>query len=355
TTTGRYIDKLVEYLSKLKPGYDVIVLAKTHRVDYLQHLAPNFTVVKSDYKEFSFGEQLGLWRQLRGLKPDLVHFGMTQQPVLYRGRAVTTIHDLTTIRFNNPAKFWPVFKFKQQIYKLVIKRVAKKSQYVITPSLFVKNDVARYTKVNPNKIVVTYEAADRISSAPKVVPRLKDKQFIMYVGRSLPHKNLERLVQAYGLIRSRHPGLMLVLVGKTDSNYRRIEALVSDKRMADSVVFTDFISEGELRWLYENTSAYVFPSLSEGFGLPPLEAMMHGAPVLSSNATCLPEINGKAAVYFNPRSINDMARKIDKVLADKVLRDAMASRGRAQAVKYSWRRMAQQTLKIYDQALNKNT
>ena len=104
--------------------------------------------------------------------------------------------------------------------------------------------------------------------------------------------------------------------------------------------------------MYENTAAYVFPSLSEGFGLPALEAMAHGAPVLSSNATCLPEIYGRAAVYFNPRSTSDMARKINLVISDKKLRGTMIVRGRAQAAGYSWRRMAQQTLKIYDEALS---
>ena len=116
--------------------------------------------------------------------------------------------------------------------------------------------------------------------------------------------------------------------------------------------FTGFITDSQLRWLYENCQAYMFPSLSEGFGLPGLEAMVHGAPVISSSATCLPEIYGNAAQYFNPLDVNDMADSINKVLSDSRLRNYLIERGFKQANKYSWQRMAEETLKIYEKALN---
>lgn len=351
TSTGRYVDKLIENLSKLKPELDVIVLAKTARVDFLQHLAPNFKVVKSDHKEFGIGEQLGLLRQLRGLSPDLVHFTMTQQPILYSGKKITTIHDLTTIRFDNPAKNFVLFKFKQLVYKGVIKRAAQTADSIITPSEYVKQDVAQYAKIPKSKVQVTYEAADRIHEPPRAVPRLEGKQFIMYVGRATPHKNLARLVKAFALLRKAHPELMLVFAGQMDPNYKRLEAMVSARRLADKVVFTDYVTEGELRWLYQNTAAYIFPSLSEGFGLPGLEAMAHGAPVICAKATCLPEVYGDAAIYFEPRDVRDMATKIHRLLTNSKLRTSLVIKGRAQAVKYSWRRMAQQTLKIYEDSL----
>lgn len=351
TSTGRYVDKLIANISKLNPEHEIIILAKSPRIDYLQHLAPNFKTIKSDYKEFGFGEQLGLLRQIRKLKPDLVHFTMTQQPVLYRGRVITTIHDLTTIRFGNPSKNKLVFKSKQIVYKGVIKRVARKSRYLITPSRYVKQDVAQYAKISPNKIFVTYEAADRISAPAQQVPRLAGKKFIMYVGRATPHKNLARLVRAFELLHQKYPDLMLVLAGKNDANYKRIGALVTERRLAASVVFTDFITEGELRWLYENTAAYVFPSLSEGFGLPGLEAMAHGAPVISSKAACLPEIYGEAAHYFDPRNVKDMAIKINDVLSRSSLRTSLIHRGHSQAAKFSWRRTASQTLEVYLKAV----
>ena len=355
TSTGRYIDKLVEYLHKLKPQHEIIILTKSPRFEYMKNLAPDFKIVRSNYSEFGIAEQAGLLKQLRKLDADLVHFGMTQQPVLYKGTVITTIHDLTTSRFDNPAKNRLAFKAKQRVYKSVIKRVAKKSRYIITPSNYVKQDVAQYAKIAPNKIFVTYEAADRIQMPAKPVPRLEDKKFIMYVGRATPHKNLEQLVRAFGILHKDNPDLMLALAGKFDDNYHRLEAFVSDKRLAASVVFTGYITEGQLRWMYEKTAAYVFPSLSEGFGLPGLEAMMHGAPVVSSNASCLPEIYGDAAHYFDPHKTSDIASKISEVLTNPRLRAGLVNKGRTKAATYSWRRMAAQTLKIYEHSLKINT
>jgi glycosyltransferase involved in cell wall biosynthesis len=143
----------------------------------------------------------------------------------------------------------------------------------------------------------------------------------------------------------------LVLAGKKDQNYKLIEAKAKEGNLLDGVIFTGFVSEGELRWLYENCSAYIFPSLSEGFGLPGLEAMMHGAPVVSSNATCLPETHGDAAHYFDPLDTEDIAKKISEVLDDIKLRKELIEKGKKQAAKYSWRRMAEQTLAVYNKVL----
>jgi glycosyltransferase involved in cell wall biosynthesis len=346
TTTGRYIDKYIEYLYKLKPKYDIVVLTKAHRVDYISRIAPKFTVVKTRYNEFGFGEQLGLAWQLYRLKADLVHFGMTQQPILYLKKTVTTIHDLTTIRFRNPAKNRVVFTIKQQVYKWVIKIAARKSAAVITGTEFVKDDIAKFAHKNSRDITVTYEAADVIPVSPKPIAELEDKQFLMYVGRPLPHKNLGRLIDAFVKLQEKHPELYLVLAGKKDSLYKRHERRIQRENI-NRVVFTDFVSEAELRWLYENCAAYVFPSLSEGFGLPGLEAMIHGAPVVSSNATCLPEVYGDAAEYFDPYNIDEMVKKINRVLTNEKRCKELVAAGKKQAKKYSWQRMAEQTLAVY--------
>jgi glycosyltransferase involved in cell wall biosynthesis len=118
-----------------------------------------------------------------------------------------------------------------------------------------------------------------------------------------------------------------------------------------NVIFTGFMSDGELAWLYANCQAYVFPSFMEGFGLPPLEAMLYGAPVASSDATCLPEVLGDAAVYFDPSGVNEMSEAIDSLLENKELREKIIQAGRDQVKKYSWKRMAEQTLEVYDNAL----
>jgi glycosyltransferase involved in cell wall biosynthesis len=350
TSSGRYVERLLHYLQTLDTEHAYTVLLKPQDMDGWRTSNPNFQKLACPHKEFTFDEQLGFKRQLKKLDADLVHFPFVQQPVWYRDRVVTTIQDLTTLRFDNPAKNRLVFRCKQQVYKYVIKRVAHKSSRLVTLSEFVKHDLIRFTGVNPDKISVTYEAADMIKEAPEPLKTLEGKQFIMYVGRPTPHKNLERLIEAFGLLRAQHPDLILVLAGKKDANYQRIEDSVQN-RGPKNVVFTGFVSEGQLRWLYEQCAAYVFPSLSEGFGLPGLEAMTHSAPVVSSNATCLPEIYGEAAHYFDPLDTRAMADTINEVLTDKNLRGELIKKGQGQAARYSWKRMAAQTLAVYNQAL----
>jgi glycosyltransferase involved in cell wall biosynthesis len=351
TTTGRYIDKLIEHMDKLAPQHQIVILTHAERTEFFANIAPNFVILQTPFKEFSFDEQIGFLRQLRGLKADLVHFGMVQQPVMYHGNTVTTMHDLTTARFTNPDKNPLVFKAKQLVYKWVNKTAARKSAAIITPTQFVKDDVAEFAGVNPEKITVTYEAADFITDAPEPVAGLEGKQFIMYLGRPTPHKNLERLIDAFKELQETHPDLHLVLAGKKDANYRRHEARVTAEQIAN-ITFTDFISEGQLRWLYQNCAAYIFPSLSEGFGLPGLEAMVHGAPVVSSNATCLPEVYGDAAQYFDPLNVSDITQKIAGVIDNASLRSELIAKGTEQANKYSWDRMAQQTLDLYESVLD---
>lgn len=347
TTSGRYVERLITYLQEVDTENHYTILLKSKDMDYEIANLSQFTKVACDHKEFSFDEQLGLKRQLEQLKPDLVHFAFAQQPTFYKGKKVTTMHDLTTLRFYNPDKKRTLFKIKQAIYAQVIKRAAKQSAAVITISDFVKQDLMNFTQQPAEKFSVTYESADPIPDSPTPLPNLTNDKFIMYVGRPTPHKNLERLVQAHALLLAQYPALKLVLVGKTDANYERIKASIPAQQ-ANQVVFTGFASEGQLRWLYEHASAYVFPSLSEGFGLPALEAMLHGSPVVSSNATCLPEIYGEAAHYFDPLDVQSMADAINEVLTDKDLRTALIEEGHLQAKKYSWKRMAEQTLEIYN-------
>ncbi|MEO6760860.1 MAG: glycosyltransferase family 1 protein [Candidatus Saccharimonadales bacterium] len=351
TSTGRYTDKLIEHMYRLRPNHEIVVLTKAHRLKFFKDIAPTFKVIESPYKEFTFDEQLALKKQLDSLAADLVHFSMVQQPVRYRGKTVTTMHDLTTIRFRNPDKNPIVYFLKQKVYAWVNKKAARKAAAVITPTQFVKDDVAKFTKIKPSKITVTYESADAITEPAEPVNGLENAQYIMYVGRPTPHKNLERLIEAFVDIQKTKPDLKLVLAGKKDANYDRIEQSVIKKGI-QNIIFTGFISDGQLRWLYEQTAAYVFPSLSEGFGLPGLEAMVHDAPVVSSDATCLPEVYGEAAHYFKPLDVADMAAKITEVIDDEELRQKLIALGRAQTTKYSWRRTAEQTLAIYDRVLN---
>ena len=350
TSTGRYLDKLVESLHALKPNYRVTLLAKPHRQDFLKKIAPGFETHITPYQEFTFGEQLGFKKQIKSFKPDLVFFPMVQQPIRYKGKVVTTMQDLTGTRFKDPNKNWLVISIKVQLYKYVNKRVAKKSKYLITPTEFVRQDVANYCRVSPAKITVTHESADKITEASAPIKQLKGKPFLLYVGRPSPNKNLNRLVDAFAILKKHNPDLFLVMAGKLDPSYQTLRQYARQKTNG-GVLFTDFVSEGQLRWLYENAKVYVFPSLSEGFGLPGLEAMQYGLPVASSNATCLPEVYQDAAHYFNPFSSQHMATKVQQILDDPALAAKLSRNGTKLLKTYSWRRMAEQTLVVFEKAL----
>jgi glycosyltransferase involved in cell wall biosynthesis len=354
TSTGRYVERLLHYLQLLDQAHDYYVLLKPADLDGWHPSNLHFHKVACPHKEFTFAEQLSFKKQLDDLQADLVHFPMIQQPVQYHGTVVTTIQDLTTLRFRNPTKNPLVFTAKQQIYKRVTKRVAQKSAAIITPTQFVKDDIVRFSGINPDKITVTYEAADEFSEQAVEISSLLNKQFIMYNGRPQPHKNLRRLIEAFAVLHNRRQDLYLMIAGKKDGSHESYAALAQRLGVNDRVVFTDWISDGQLKWAMQHTAAYVWPSLSEGFGLPPLEAMLHGAPVVSSNASCMPEVLGSAAHYFDPFDVTQMSDAIDEVLTDKVLRQKLITAGKAQVTKYSWRRMSEQTLDVYRQVLGES-
>jgi glycosyltransferase involved in cell wall biosynthesis len=158
-------------------------------------------------------------------------------------------------------------------------------------------------------------------------------------------------MEVLAMLRQDNPSLYLVLAGRRDKVYDSLMEEAKAFGVDGFVIFTGYVTEGQLKWLYRACKAYVFPSLSEGFGLPGLEAMLHRAPVVSSTATCLPEIYGNGAWFFNPQDKFDMERSIKAVLEDKELRNKLIRAGRLQAQKYSWERMARQTLKVYEIAL----
>lgn len=352
TSTGRYVERLLHYLQKIDHTNHYAVLLKPGDVDTWQPTNPNFTKIACPYKEFSFSEQLGYKRQLKKLKPDLVHFTMVQQPILYRGKHVTTMHDLTTTRFKNPAKNPVIYWAKQKVYNFVNWYVPRTSKFVITPTNFVKKDIVEFAHIKAKKIVVTYEAADEISAPMEPIKSLQSKPFIFYVGRPQPHKNLSRLLEAFVIVKQKHPDLLLVLAGRKDKVYDNFVNEATKLGVIDSVVFTGYVTEGQLKWLYKGCKAYVFPSLSEGFGLPGLEAMIHRAPVVSSDATCLPEVYGDAAWYCNPLDVHNIARSIDEILTNTELRNKLVHRGRTHAKTFSWQRMAEETLAVYQKALS---
>ncbi len=223
---------------------------------------------------------------------------------------------------------------------------------------YVKKDLIDNFHFRSEKIIVTPEGAPQKSLPyPGLKYKLREfgltRPYLIYVGNAYPHKNLERLIKAFEiLISDLKKDFQLALVGEEDYFYERLQAeardsVLSEPSIFERLVFTDFVADEDLWLLYQNAALYVFPSLCEGFGLPPLEAMSQGVPVVCSNATCLPEILGEAAIYFDPFNPRDMAEKINQVLNSESLSRALVKTGFEQIKKYDWRKMGEETLKVY--------
>lgn len=349
SSTGRYVERLLHYLEDIDTENQYTILVPSKDKDFFVSKTENFTIQTADFANYSLAEQVGLKKLLDELKPDLVHFCMPQQPVSYKGKVVTTFHDLTLLKTYMSDKNPVVYGIKQFIGKFVFKRVARTSSYILCPTEYTKNDLVEFSGINPDKVTVTYEAADVFDD--KITPYdTPFKQFILYVGQQPDYKNIRRLAEAHQRLIKKHPDLGLILVGRLASDSLANKTLFESKGYKN-IHFTGFIEDDQRDWLYKNCQAYIFPSLMEGFGLPGLEAMAHGSPVVSSSATCLPEVYGDAAHYFDPTDTTDMARAIDEVLSDNSLRSDLIAKGHKQLKKYSWRRMAEQTHEVYLKAL----
>lgn len=353
-STGRPVDRLLEYLPTLDTDNRYTLLIEP--TDDWQAPSRKFKTVPCKYRQFSLNpwQQIAYARQLRRLKPDLVHFTMTgQQPLFYFGKQTTFTHDLTMLKYARAGKLpqW-LHKIRMLGYRLLLWQSHRKAARILVPTEYVRDAVAKYHLFTNRKLVLTYEASEPPLPGRAQQPDYAPEHFILYVGSAFPHKNLDRLIQAFEILKEHHADLKLVLVGKKEYHSRQLQRWAKKRRFADDIIFTGFVPDEELKWLYTNAKAYVFPSLSEGFGLPGLEAMVHGCPVVSSNATCLPEVYGDGAVYYDPEDIHDMAEKINQVLAlTPKSREDLIAKGRAQAAKFSWRRMAEQTLQIFQDVL----
>jgi len=346
STTGRYIERLVTYLQDIDQVNQYTILVRAKDELFWVPKRKNFTVQVAEFDNYSVAEQLGFKKLLDKLSPDLVHFCMPQQPVLYKGKKVTTFHDMTLLKTYNSDKNWLVFHVKQFIGRFIFQNVLHENDHIIAISEFTKKEVLAFSPTTPeDKLSVIYEASDVASGGSQTYP-LEFKKYLLYVGQQSDYKNIKRLGDAHQKLLEKYPDLGLVLVGKKNDSTLTNEQYFA-KKGYKNILFTDFVPDNQLNWLYAHASAYVFPSLMEGFGLPGLEAMGHGTPVISSSATCLPEIYGPAAVYFDPKDTNDMLRSIDKVLLSETLQKELINNGFKQIKKYSWKKMAEQTHAVY--------
>ena len=349
--TGTYVAKLLEYLQQIDHENDYSVLVRAKDENYWHPTADNFTVRVAEFDNYSFAEQIGFKKFLDDLSPDLVHFCMPQQPLFYRGKRVTTVHDMTLLRTYNSDKNWLVFHLKQLVGRWVFRRVARISDHVITISQNTKREYQDFTHIPDEKISVIYESGEVLKGNLKPYDTPFER-YIMYVGQQPDYKNLRRLAAAHQQLLEKYPDLGLIFVGRMNEDTKRNKAFY-EKQGYKNIHFTGFIEDNQRDWLMQRAIAYVFPSLMEGFGLPPLESMTYGTPVVSSNASCMPEILGDAAEYFDPLDIDDMTTTIARIIDDESLRRAMTTRGYEQVAKYSWKKMTDETHAIYSKVLNR--
>jgi glycosyltransferase involved in cell wall biosynthesis len=353
---GRYTQKLIENLERIDNENQYVVFLRKENFNEYQPKNKNFQKVLADYAWYSFSEQLLFPKLLNKYKLDLVHFPHFNVPLLYRKKFVLTIHDLILIHFPTvrSSTLSPIFYWlKFLAYKIVIQSAIKRCQNIIAVSEFTKKDILNtYKKVPKGKIIVTYEACDQlgIENAFKSDDILGFygiiKPYIIYIGNVYPHKNPERLVLAFKKLQKLGNDLSLVFVGGEDYFFKRLKRFVSENKVKN-IVFAGFVPDDKLDILIRNARAYVRPSLYEGFELPPLEAMSKGVPVLSSDHECALEILGDSALYFDGKNIDAISSSVLKISTDEELRQQLIAKGYEQIKKYSWKKMAHETLSIY--------
>ncbi|NTU69726.1 glycosyltransferase family 4 protein, partial [bacterium] len=199
-----------------------------------------------------------------------------------------------------------------------------------------------------------------LAGAPKIVENagnsndFKSKfnikhKFILYVGNAYPHKNLDIFID---VVKRLDSDIQIVLAGKKDYFYEILERKVNELNLKNRIIFTNYVSDNELFWLYKNALALVFPSFNEGFGLPLLEAASFGTPIITSNTSSLPEIIGDAALYFDPSKPKEALEQINKVNNDDKIRVSLVEKGLERIKLFSWKAMAKATLEVYKKALN---
>lgn len=355
---GRYTEKLIENLEKIsvQDGNQYFIFLSREGLTEYQPKNKNFQKVLADYRWYSLEEQLKMPGLLNKYQLDLVHFPHFNVPLFYRKKFVVTIHDLILLHFPtlrgttlDPFFYW----FKFLMYKIVIRCAIKRSEKIIAVSEFTKKDILDNYSVASQKIAVTYEACDDFCNFWQDMEEqiLKKyaiiKPYLLYVGNAYPHKNLEKLILAFSELRKDMPDIRLVLVGKEDYFFQKLKKVIAVKKQGAGIIFTGFISDAELDVFYKNALVYVFPSLYEGFGLPPLEAMAKGVPVASSDHPCMREILGESAFYFDARDEKIMAEKLAEIVNNPELREKLIQNGYAQIKKYSWQIMAEKTKNIY--------
>lgn len=353
---GRYSINLIRELARLDKKNKYFILL---RRKYFQKLVlpPNWEKVLVDFRHYGFSEQLKLPGIIRKLKPDLVHFLHFNAPILYNDPYVVTIHDMLMHRQRGLAASTLnpfMYLVKRLGYKIVFDHAAKRALKVIVPSLSVKKELVEYFDLEPDKFVVTYQAVDegiKALSGEGVMKKYSlSKPYFIYNGNAYPHKNLNRAIEAVVQLNKVYEGKVLFVIASARNVFvERLKRQVKSLRAEKYIKLLDYITDEELGGLYSSAIGFIYPSISEGFGLQGLEAMKVGTLLLASEIPVFKEIYKDNAIYFNPLDFSSIEKAMEDALS---MSDAERKRrietAKDFAAGYSWRKMAEETLKVYE-------
>ena len=356
TGIGRYTHELVDHYIKLnnkldKPHQLVLFFNKPEFKKFKE--VENVKKVLVDAKHYSFAEQTKFLFKLNKEKLDIVHFPHFNVPIFYRRPYVVTIHDLTLNFF--PGQKMTKF-YHRLAYNLTIKNATKRAKKIIAISKNTKKDLIEILDIDPKKIEIVYNGIDErfkliqdASIFKKTLKKYKiSKQFLLYTGVWRNHKNLPRLLKAFKILKEeKNLDLQLVITGKEDPHYPEVKKTVNKLNITEDIVFPGLVDDEELIHLYNAAFIFVFPSLYEGFGLPPLESMRCGTPVVASNISSIPEVCGEEnAIYFDPYKASDIAEKIHSLYINSAKQAKLVEKGIKYSSQFSWTTTAEETFKL---------
>jgi glycosyltransferase involved in cell wall biosynthesis len=351
---GTYIRNLLRHLARLDRDSEFVLLCRPEDAPALASLGPNFRPIVERAPNYSIAEQLRVPVVLQRERVTLFHAPHYVLPPLVRCRSVVTIHDCIHLMF---PQYLPN-RIALAYARTSIRLAARRATRVLTVSESSKRDILRFVDTEPEKIDVIYNAYDeRFGVEPREedVVRVRERfqlhdEFVLYVGNVKPHKNLERLIEAFDRVRKRGlDHLKLVIIGDEISKYTSLRRAVHKHQLHKYVRFLGYVPEETLAVMYRLAGVFVFPSLYEGFGLPPLEAMASGTPVVTSNVSSLPEVAGDAALLVDPYDPESIAGGIERVLTDEQLRRDLRRKGVARAKQFSWEQSVGRVREIYEQ------
>ena len=354
---GRYVMNLIKEICLLDSKNEYVFLLRKKYFETLD-VPENCKKILADFRHYSFSEQISLTNLFKNIKPDLVHFPHFNVPIFFKGKYIVTIHDLLMHKQVGlkATTLPPFFYFIKRLgYKFVFRNAVLNARQIIVPTNVVKKEIEDYYQVQSDKIKVVYEGFDE-DSFNKVV-RSQDiskydlqGQYFVYTGNAYPHKNLDRLVEAIAsLNKGRGEFVNLAVVTSRNIFTKRLENTVKTFKAEKYVKILGFVPDSDMAAIYQKSVGLVTPSLSEGFGLPGIEAMSSGTLVLASNIPVYKEVYKDNAIFFNQLDFTSIESSLKQALSIKGSdRINMINKAKAFAKNYSWSKMAKQTIDIYE-------